>query len=161
MKMIRSVSLFLTFIAIGALGAFSQTGDKPVAPAYDEALAKKLGANEMGLRNYVLAILKTGPNDSKVIGDARNAAFKGHFDNMGKLAADGKLAVAGPFGTNDKAFRGLFILAVETVEEAKKLAETDPAVKAGIFVVEYVPWMGSASLMATPEIHKKIAKTKM
>jgi len=43
--------------------------------------------------------------------------------------------------------------------DAKLLAETDPAVKAGIFVVEYVPWFGSASLMATPEIHKKIAKT--
>ena len=113
----------------------------------------------MGMRNYVLVILKTGPNDATVKGEERTKAFKGHFDNMTRLAEGGKLAVAGPFGKNDKTFRGLFILAVATVDEAKKLAETDPAVKAGIFVVDYVPWFGSASLMATPEIHKKIAKT--
>lgn len=144
--------------ALAAVCGFAQAPDKSALPNYDSELAKKLGANEMGMRNYVLAILKTGPNDSTVTGDARTKAFRGHFDNMVRLSNDGKLAVAGPFGKNDKAFRGLFILAVSTVEEAQKLAETDPAVKAGIFVVEYVPWFGSASLMATPEIHKKIAK---
>jgi uncharacterized protein YciI len=159
MKKTTRILSTLIIITFAAVAGFSQASDKPANPVYDAELAKKLGANEMGLRNYVLAILKTGPNDAKVTGDARNDAFKGHFANMGKLSSEGKLAVAGPFGTNDKSFRGLFILAVDTVEEAQKLAETDPAVKAGIFVVEYVPWMGSASLMATLEIHRKIAKT--
>jgi uncharacterized protein YciI len=145
--------------ALAALCGFAQAPEKAANPNYDAALAKKLGANDMGLRNYVLAILRTGPNDTTVTGEARNAAFKGHFENMTRRSNEGKLAVAGPFGKNDKTFRGLFILAVSTVEEAKALAETDPAVKAGIFIVEYVPWFGSASLMATPEIHKKIAKT--
>ena len=45
-----------------------------------------------------------------------------------------------------------------TVEEAQALVDTDPAVSAGILVPEMTPWYGSASLMATPEIHKKIAK---
>ena len=31
-------------------------------PAFDQALAKTLGADERGMRNYVLVILKTGPN---------------------------------------------------------------------------------------------------
>ncbi len=159
MKTTKTFIVLLILMMFTVAFATAQTPEKAVNGGYDAELAKKLGANEMGMRNYVLAILKTGPNDATVKGDARTAAFKGHFDNMGRLAADGKLAVAGPFGQNDKAFRGLFILAVPTVEEAKKLAETDPAVKAGIFVVEYVPWFGSASLMATPEIHKKIAKT--
>ncbi len=158
MNTTKIIIAIFTMVTLATICSLAQTTEKPVSPTYDAELAKKLGANEMGLRNYVLAILKTGPNDTKVVGEARTTAFKGHFDNMGRLAADGKLAVAGPFGTNDKAFRGLFILAVATVEEAQKLAETDPAVKAGIFVVEYVPWMGSASLMATPEIHKRIAK---
>lgn len=152
------IALFVTTILAAAF-ATAQTPENPFPAGYDAELAKKLGANEMGMRNYVLAILKTGPNDATIKGDPRTAAFKGHFDNMGRLANEGKLAIAGPFGQNDKAFRGLFILAVPTVDEAKKLAETDPAVKAGIFVVDYVPWFGSASLMATPEIHKKIAKT--
>ena len=138
----------------------AQTKETPVTnPNYDAALAKKLGGNDGGMRNYVLAILKTGPNDATIKGEERTKLFQGHIANINRLADEGKLAVAGPFGKNDKTFRGLFILAVPTIEEAKVLAETDPAIKAGMFVVDYTPWFGSASLMATPEIHKKISKT--
>ncbi|MBK9153049.1 MAG: hypothetical protein IPM25_02315 [Chloracidobacterium sp.] len=151
--------LTITFVIFLGSAINAQTDTKAQDPKFDAELAKKLGANDMGMRNYVLAILKTGPNDATVKGDERTKAFRGHFENMTRLAEEGKLAVAGPFGQNDKTFRGLFILAVPTVDEAKKLAETDPAVKAGIFIVDYIPWFGSASLMATPEIHKKIAKT--
>jgi hypothetical protein len=51
-----------------------------------------------------------------------------------------------------------FIFNVATVDKAKKLVETDPTIKAEILVADVVPWWGSASLMATPEIHKKIQK---
>lgn len=77
---------------------------------------------------------------------------------MGRLANEGKLAVAGPFEKNEKGYRGLYIFNVATIEEAQKIVETDPAVKAGILMAEMTQWYGSASLMATPEIHKKIAK---
>ena len=160
MSIMRSLVLLCVYCAV-SLSASAQPPAGKSNPNYDAELAKKLGANDLGLRNYVLAILKTGPNDATIQGEDRNKAFRGHFENMTRLSNEGKLAVAGPFGKNDKSFRGLFILAVPTVEEAKLLAETDPAVKAGIFVVEYIPWFGSASLMATPEIHKKLAKTSL
>src|SRR5688572_30203126 len=140
----------ITIITLFSIGTFAQTAakkDEPLNPKFDAALAKKVGADQMGMRKYVLAILKTGPKDPEVQGDARKALFKGHFDNMNKLAAEGKLAVAGPFNDPEKKYRGLFILAVKTVEEARALAETDPTVKAGVLVVEYVPWYGSAALM--------------
>jgi uncharacterized protein YciI len=150
-------------IVVGAFSivAIGQTGGKKEEPArskYDAELAKKVGADQMGMRKYVLAFLKTGPKDAEVQGEARKALFKGHFDNMTRLAAEGKLAVAGPFSDPDKKFRGLFILAVETVEEAKALAETDPTVKAGVLIVEYVPWYGSAALMLNNELHEKVAE---
>ena len=126
--------------------------------AYDAELAERLGADERGMKKYVLAILKTGPKDGDVTGDERQTIFAGHFSNMERLANEGKLAVAGPFGKNDKSFRGLFILNAATVEEAEALASSDPAIKAGIFVVDLIPWYGSASLMASPEIHRKISK---
>ncbi len=129
-------------------------------PAYDAALAKELGADEMGMKQYVLVILKTGPNDTSIKGKEREDIFAGHFANIGRLADEKKLAVAGPFGKNDKSYRGLFILNVASVEQAQRLADTDPAVKAGIFVVDLIPWYGSASLLATNDIHKKITKTE-
>ena len=129
-------------------------------PAFDAELAKKLGADERGMKSYVLCILKTGPKDAEVKGDDRKAVFAGHFANIGRLADEGKLAVAGPFGKNDKSYRGLYIFNVATVEEAEKLVILDPAVKAGVFVYELTPWYGSAAMMVVTETHKKIEKPK-
>jgi uncharacterized protein YciI len=135
-----------------------------VAPAgeraFDPELAKKLGADERGMKTYVLCILKTGPKDAEVTGDARKEIFAGHFANIGRLADEGKLAVAGPFGKNDKTYRGLYIFNVPTIEEAEKLVVLDPAVKAGVFVPELTLWYGSAALMVVNDTHKRIEPRK-
>ena len=157
----RRVIGMLLIVGLFSLPVFAQTVEKksePAASKFDAELAKKVGADKNGMRKYVLAILKTGPKDAEVTGDALKALFKGHFDNINRLAAEGKLAVAGPFNDPERKYRGLFILAVSTVEEAKALAETDPTVKAGVFIVEYVPWFGSAALMLNSEFHEKVAK---
>ena len=107
-----------------------------------------------------LCILKTGPKDAEIKGDERTKIFEGHFANIGRLADEGKLAVAGPFGKNDKGYRGLYIFAVSTIEEAEALVQLDPAVKAGIFVPELTPWYASAGMMAVNETHKRIQKPK-
>jgi uncharacterized protein YciI len=160
MKLTKYCLILCSFLAVAGITAGGQTVPKTPLPAYDAELAKKLGGDENGMKSYVFVILKTGPNDSTVKGKERDDIFAGHMANIGRLADEGKLAVAGPFGKNDKGYRGLFVFNVETVEEAQKLVQTDPAVKAGIFVAEMTPWYASASLTATPEIHKKISKPK-
>jgi len=129
-------------------------------PAYDAELAKKLGADERGMKNFVLCVLKTGPKDAEIKGDERNGIFAGHFANIQRLADEGKLAVAGPFGKNDKSWRGLYIFNVATIEEAETLVMLDPAVKAGVFVADLTPWYGSAAMMVVSETHKRIEKPK-
>jgi uncharacterized protein YciI len=114
-------------------------------PNYDETLAKKLGADDLGMRDYVFVILKTGENKT-TDKEELSKLFRGHMENIQRLVKEGKLIVAGPFGKNDKTWRGLFILDVKTVEEARELVNTDPAIKAGIFDVDLVPWYGSAAL---------------
>lgn len=158
MRNVYRLSAVFALVTVFATFASAQSTAKP-NPTYDAELAKKLGGNDNGMKNYVLVILKTGPNDGSVKDEQRKKAFEGHFANINKLADEGKLAVAGPFGKNDKTFRGLFIMNTGAVEEAQKWTEADPTVKYGIFVVDYIPWFGSASLMATSEIHKKISKT--
>lgn len=66
----------------------------------------------------------------------------GHMANMGKMEEAGKLIVAGPFG-DDTEYRGILILDTETIEEAKKMVEMDPAIKAGRMRAEYHPWWGA------------------
>lgn len=133
--------VFLFIFLFSGFNILAQTTN----PNYDESLAKKLGADDFGMKNYVFVILKTGENKT-TDREERNKLFRGHMENIQRLVDEGKLVVAGPFGENDKNWRGLFILNVKTVEEAKELVRTDPAIKAGIFDVELVPWYGSAAL---------------
>jgi uncharacterized protein YciI len=153
MKWTRAFVAAVFFVCIAVVALAGE-------PAYDVALAKKLGADERGMRMYVLCILKTGPNDATIKGKERDEIFAGHFANIGKLADEGKLAVAGPFGTNDKSYRGLYIFNVATIEEAERLVALDPAVKAGVFVSDLTPWYGSAAMMVVSDTHKTLVKPK-
>jgi uncharacterized protein YciI len=128
------------------------------SPAYDAQLAQSVAADDYGMRRYVLVILKTSPAPMPA-GPERDAMFKGHFANMKRLAGEGKLALAGPLDGVD-GWRGLFVLAVPDIEEAKKLVATDPVVRQGEMVAEYHRWYGSAALMLVNEQHDKVAKKK-
>ncbi|HYK02844.1 MAG TPA: YciI family protein [Thermoanaerobaculia bacterium] len=153
----RPIRFSPLLVAVLCIAAAVMTAEERV---FDPELAKKLGADERGMRMYVLCILKTGPKDAEVTGDKRKEIFAGHFANIGRLADEGKLAVAGPFGKNDKAYRGLYIFNVATIEEAEKLVLLDPAVAAGVFVPDLTLWYGSAGMMVVNETHKKIEKPK-
>ena len=155
----------LTFAVMLAAGCAEVTTPQKVVETstpdigYDAALAQELGADDYGLRSYVMVILKTGPNDKTLADKAERAEiFKGHFSNMRTLAEDKKLILAGPFGDPEGIRRGLYIFNVKTVEEAQTLVMTDPAVKAGIFMPEFTPYYGSAALMQINSVHKRIAK---
>lgn len=125
--------------------------------SFDPSLAKELGADEYGMRRYVMAFLKAGPNRDQ---DAKTAARlqDAHMANITRLADDGKLAVAGPFLDNGE-LRGIYIFAVETIEEARELTATDPAIRAGRLEMELHPWYGSAAMMQVNEIHQQLSKT--
>lgn len=127
---------------------------------YDENLAKSLHADEYGMKKYVFCLLKSGSNTTLSKEESKKL-FEGHMANIGKLAKEGKLVVAGPFMKNDRNYRGIYVFNVETVEEAKKLVETDPAIKANLLEAELTPWYCTAALQEIPKMHEKIAKTKM
>jgi uncharacterized protein YciI len=134
----------------------AQAQQSPPKPAFDAGLANTVGADEYGMRRYVLVILKTGPTPMPA-GKERDEMFKGHFANINRLAAEGKLALAGPFdGAN--GWRGLFILAVSDIDEAKRLTATDPVVSSGEMLAEFHKYYGSAALMLVNEAHHKVAK---
>jgi len=150
----KATFFLIIFLLTGSL-AHAQKSN----PNYDETLAKKLGADDFGMKNYVFVILKTGENKT-ADKEELNKLFRGHMENIQRLVIEGKLIVAGPFGKNDKTWRGLFILDVKTVEEARELVNTDPAIKAGIFDVDLVPWYGSAALPEYLPASDKIWKTE-
>ncbi len=142
-------------LSYGHRAASKGRAEPKAAPAFDEALAGRLGADARGMRSYILVILKSGPKKMPD-GDARKAMFAGHFANIERLAADGKLVMAGPFADSAVGWRGLFLLATTDLGEARRLTATDPVIVSGEMVAEYHPWYGSAAAMQIPEIHKVI-----
>ena len=146
-------TLFL--LILGSVVCYSQN----LNPKYDEALATKLGADEYGMKTYIMIMLTTGPNESDD-SEHRDKSFAGHMENMGTMIKAGKLVVSGPFLKNDKGYRGLFILNVDNFEDAEEVLSTDPAIKDGYLAYEMLSWYGSAALSEYLETSEKVSKIK-
>lgn len=147
--------LILVIHLVVGLSTYAQTDN----PKYDKALAESLGGDDYGMKMYVFCILKTGT--AKIEDKAKvNELFRGHMENIGRLANEGKLTVAGPLGKNDKNYRGLFIFNVKTIAEAQALLASDPAVAAGLLEGELYEWYGSAALPEYLKAHERIEKKK-
>ena len=148
----------MMLVATGLLSSTAMAEAKTSAPVptFDAALAQSVGADDYGMRRYVLVILKSGPKPMPA-GTERDEMFKGHMANINRLAEEGKLALAGPFDGVD-GWRGLFILAVTDIEEARQLVATDPVISSGEMIAEYHKYYGSAALMLVNDAHKTVAK---
>lgn len=154
------VSSLLLILAL-ATGAMAEPAHAQGAapPAFDAALAQRTGANENGMRGYVLVLLKS--SDTPVPkGEARDAMFRGHFANMKRLADAGVLVMAGPLD-GQQGRRGLFVMAVPDIETAKTHVATDPVIVQGEMVAEYHRFYSSAALMLIPELAPKLAAKPM
>jgi uncharacterized protein YciI len=147
--------VLLVFLFMNVI-VFSQETDVK----FDENLAKSLNADDYGMKKYVFCLLKSGTNTTATKEETKKL-FEGHMANIGKLAKEGKLVVAGPFMKNDKNYRGIYVFNVATIDEAKVLVATDPAINANLLEAELIPWYASAALQETLKIHEKIAKKKM
>lgn len=135
----------------------SMAADAPGTPAvaHDPALAARLGADPLGMRRYTLVILRS--SDTPVPrGTERDAMFAGHMANIERLAAEGKLVLAGPFISDPAGWRGLFVLATESAEEAASWVGTDPVIAQGEMLAEYHPWYATAVLGLVPELHPQV-----
>jgi uncharacterized protein len=88
---------------------------------------------------YYVGLLSRGPAWTPDETPEIRELQEGHMANIRRLVATGKLILAGPF-TDDGKLRGMFVFKVASLDEARSLCDTDPAVKAGRLVVELHPW---------------------
>lgn len=149
---------FLLIISFAGLAEETKENTETELPEnYDAELAQQLGADDYGMKMYVMAFLKQGPNRTQSP-DEVAMLQKAHMENIKRMAANGDLVLAGPFAKNDQGIQGIYVFNVKTVEEAEALTNTDPAIKAGRLKMELIPWYGSAALMKVSEIGETLAK---
>jgi len=136
----------------------TNANEKEQVSGFNQKLADSLGADQYGMKPYMIVMLNTG--SVKIVDKTKMAdLMKGHMNNIGKLSTEGKIVVAGPFsGKNQRDYRGMFIFNTKSKEEAESWVKTDPAVAAGVFSYEIFPWYGSAALPMYLKHHNEIAK---
>jgi len=110
--------------------------------------APVLAQTQTEMTQYFMVLLRRGPAWTAAVTPETTKVSQGHMANIQRLTKEGKMVVAGPFDgqSGDRALAGIFILRVASMDEAKALADSDPAVKAGRFVYEIAPWWGPKSL---------------
>ncbi|NOR88182.1 MAG: hypothetical protein GQ527_11285 [Bacteroidales bacterium] len=126
---------------------------------FDSTLATEYGADAYGMKKYVIAFLKRG-NNTDIDADSSRALQMAHLENIERMAKDGKLVLAGPFLDSDD-LRGIYIFNVQSIDEARDLTNSDPAIKAGILQMELKEWYGSAALMAINDLHHRLSQKKV
>jgi uncharacterized protein YciI len=119
-----------------------------IIPFAVAAFALPPGADDYEMTTYQVAFLRKGPNWTPGDSPEHKALQGAHLAHIGKMAETGKLILAGPFADGGD-LRGLFIFRVDSLEEARALAEQDPAVKAGRLVLEWHPWYAAKNIVVT------------
>ncbi|MFG0452551.1 YciI family protein [Shewanella sp. YQ_9] len=161
MKTTMASSCALALLTGLSLVATTAGSDNPVSVetlAYDKALAHALGADKYGMKPYVMAFLKAGPNRSGSK-EQRAELQRAHMSHIQRLAQEGKLVLAGPF-IDGGEWRGIYIFDVASLAEAEALTASDPAVQAGSLIMELKAWYGSAALLEVNRIHTRIAESQ-
>lgn len=97
-------------------------------------------AQEHKMTTYQLVILKRGPNAAGVTTPEGQKTIQAHVQHLYKNGADGTFKVAGPF-EDDSGIAGVIFVAAPTPEKALEIESADPAVKAGFFTMEAMPFM--------------------
>lgn len=129
--------VLLSFCLFYGTSLMAQDADTSVAQQ-PETFEMQQGDTTYVMQKYFVVFLKAGPKRNQNQEEAEGIQQK-HLAHLQKLAEMGKTSITGPMG-DDGEIRGIVIYNTATAEEAKKLAEEDPAVQAGRLVVEVHPW---------------------
>jgi len=96
---------------------------------------------------YYVVILRIGDKWTPEVTDETKKIREGHFANIERMVKEGKLILAGPFEDFEKKpspgdWNGLYVIAAESMEEARALCDRDPSIVAGRNTAEIHPWWG-------------------
>tara|TARA_R110000737_G_scaffold2923_13_gene9520 strand:+ start:5247 stop:5951 length:705 start_codon:yes stop_codon:yes gene_type:complete len=115
-----------------------------------------LAPGAVPVKTYTFVYITTGPA-TDIEQSEQQTAFAGHFSNMKRMAEEGDLLIAGPFGKSESFddLRGLWVFNTDSTAKALELAATDPPGKLGIFVFEAVQLITDDALLELPRLERE------
>ena len=103
---------------------------------YALLLAVCLSFGSANAQPYLFVFLNTNPNKPVLPKEQVDSIMAGHMVNIGRLAKEGKLLIAGPFYDGG----GIFVLATASKDTAWEWLRTDPGVRANRWNIELLPY---------------------
>lgn len=102
---------------------------------------------------YTFVFLRQGPGLAQTPKERLPELQQGHMANINRLADEGALLLAGPFGapSPEPELRGLFVLVERDVRAVDALLASDPMIAARVLEAESVPWSTTTDLAAAME----------
>jgi uncharacterized protein YciI len=83
-----------------------------------------------------------------------------HLAYRAELGRQGVLVVNGPLmAQSDETLRGFSIFAC-SLDEARRLTEADPSVRAGRLTYEVMEWWTRAGALAFPQAHRQVGERR-
>jgi uncharacterized protein len=94
----------------------------------------------MELDGYSFVLLKRGPRAAGFSDDELEVLQAQHLAHLDAMREQGHLVAGGPFSEQpDETLRG-FCLYRTDLEETRRLAESDPSVRAGRMAIDVMGW---------------------
>ncbi len=113
-------------------------GPKNIGVKVQEEL--KTNANpKYTMTKYYLTLLRRGQKSTDFSSPENQKLITDHISNAKRMMAARTFMAAGPFDEKGD-LRGIFVIAAGSLEEARTIADADPAVKAGLLTAEIHPW---------------------
>jgi uncharacterized protein YciI len=110
---------------------------------------------------YTMVLLRR-PADAPEMSDAELDALQAqHLAYRAELRRDGVIVANGPFDAqSDVTLRGLSIFACD-IEEAKRLSDGDPSVKAGRLAYDVMEWWVAAGTFSFPDANRPVGQRRV
>jgi uncharacterized protein YciI len=107
------------------------------------------GAPPAEFDRYQLVLLERAPGAPTLDDEAAAVLQRQHLGHFAKMQAAGLMMVSGPV-RHDTAIAGISIYRAGTAEAARKLAEDDPAVRSGLYVIRAMDWYTARDAIGWP-----------
>lgn len=146
------VTVFATSMLLGACAGGAS--DEPVTEEVVE---------EIPTESFVVTLIDRADPAPELGTMQAQQAMQGHFANMKRLAGEGKLLVAGPFGRGhvppEPNLSGLFLWSTDKVSDAIQWAAGDPAAIAGLFRFRHFVVEMPSAVRRVPELDLELLES--
>ncbi|MDY7095661.1 MAG: YciI family protein [Acidobacteriota bacterium] len=140
LALLLSVTLATPTWALASDEAGGDAAEEKAAPAPPSNLPP-------GMTIYYMVFLHSCPDKPEEDPEKLQQIQAAHMANIGAMAEEGILRLAGPFAPVEGSdLAGIFLLEMDSLEAAEERTAKDPAVQAGRLCPKIIPWLGPVDI---------------